>query len=477
MEAYPTNMRAVLSQDEVVTIVSMVDDTSLPSIAAVAHAWRSAAVTRLAALSFLRPATGRQRIASGLKANGPKGRPEPTFLAVIPGGDVVLAESSLHRLAIFRAGECQRTIGSFGIGSTTQGLHYPKGVAVDDEANIYVADRSNHRVVKYGPDGTFAGSLGKRGYGVGQFKYPQGAVFVRSTAHGPLIFVADYGNDRVVAVGCDLTWCFTFGDDLGPSFALPAGIAIGRCPPTKPTDPTETGCTSTEQSVSSPPAEEPPVVAARVNPTADAQWHSSELYVVDASNGVVHVHNPSTGKRLRILGPLGALPREGTCGACCSAGEEWPELACRVDGAIDGDRMRWAVGQFEFPWGCCCAHGKLYVSEGAASGGRYGAIQAVDVAHGKVLQTVELPRRGRVSGLATDGAGNVLAIDHDDRSVRLLSTSWCLSPAASGASCPMGSLPEAPYLCKRDAAADRHQLGHSQEEALLVARTKALAID
>lgn len=203
-------MAARLSQDEIDHIAALVGVETLPIIAAVAHAWRCAALPLLSALGVLRPSSGCQRLACGMKSHGPKGRPEPTFLTLLPSGDVLLAESSAHRLTIWSAttGLCCGTIGSFGVGAASDGLNYPKGVAVDDESGLYVADRSNHRVVKFSLiDNGIIGSVGGgRGRGVGRFRYPQGVAFARETAHGPLIFVSDYGNDRIVALDKELNW-------------------------------------------------------------------------------------------------------------------------------------------------------------------------------------------------------------------------------------------------------------------------------
>ena len=76
----------------------------------------------------------------------------------------------------------------------------PRGVAVDGEGNIVVADTANHRIRKISPDGnvsTLAGS-GNRGFEDGQgaqahFNCPQG---VAVDEEGNII-VADTGNNRI----------------------------------------------------------------------------------------------------------------------------------------------------------------------------------------------------------------------------------------------------------------------------------------
>jgi hypothetical protein len=63
------------------------------------------------------------------------------------------------------------------------------------------------------------------------------------------------------------------------------------------------------------------------------------------------------------------------------------------------------------------------IGEGAASGGRYGRVQVLCAQTGASLQVVTLPGQSRVSGLWTDGR-HVLAVDHDCRAIRMMTTVW-----------------------------------------------------
>jgi DNA-binding beta-propeller fold protein YncE len=66
----------------------------------------------------------------------------PSGVAVDAAGDVYLADSSNHRVLKLAAGSKDQTVLPF------TGLQTPTGVAVDSEGNVYVTDGPNNRVVK-----------------------------------------------------------------------------------------------------------------------------------------------------------------------------------------------------------------------------------------------------------------------------------------------------------------------------------------
>jgi hypothetical protein len=70
------------------------------------------------------------------------GLTNPSGVAVDPAGDVYLADSSNHRVLKLAAGSKDQTVLPF------TGLQTPTGVAVDSEGNVYVTDGPNNRVVK-----------------------------------------------------------------------------------------------------------------------------------------------------------------------------------------------------------------------------------------------------------------------------------------------------------------------------------------
>lgn len=71
-------------------------------------------------------------------------------------------------------------------------LDKPLGVVVDYQRNIYVADTSHHRVVKFDPEGRLLMILGRKGTERGQFLEPSDV-----RVDGAMIYVADMNNSRV----------------------------------------------------------------------------------------------------------------------------------------------------------------------------------------------------------------------------------------------------------------------------------------
>ena len=349
-----------LGQDEVSIIVSYIDVMDdLASAAAVSVLWRSEVLPKLIHARGLRPADGANVIANGgrLKIK------EPTFVIMLPDGDLAISESSLHRVLIFAPdGRRRRTMGSFGYASREEdlamgkplALNYPKGlVASCDGRYLYIADRNNHRVLKtLLSDGTVVAQAGGRGMGIqrGHFKFPEGLALATSAAHGATLFVSDFGNDRVVVLDAEtLAWRHELKDEV--RLALPAGLAASR----------------------------------------------TELFVVDASNFMVHVFD-----------------LEEACGAVQGV-SCLRSLGCRGTDP----------GELEFPWGVAADPNcdRILIGEGAASGGRYGRVQVLCAQTGASLQVVTLPGQSRVSGLWTDGR-HVLAVDHDCRAIRMMTTVW-----------------------------------------------------
>ena len=68
-----------------------------------------------------------------------------------------------------------------------------RGVAVDDQGYIFVADSGNNRIQIFNPDGTFLRSFGRWGAGAGEFKGLEG---IAVNANGNIL-VADRENHRV----------------------------------------------------------------------------------------------------------------------------------------------------------------------------------------------------------------------------------------------------------------------------------------
>jgi uncharacterized protein (TIGR03437 family) len=134
----------------------------------------------------------------------------PVGVAVDRAGNVYFADSANHRVRrVARDGVITTVAGSGIFGSTGDGgpavqasLNEPRGVAVDDAGNLYIADTRNHRIRRVSPDGvitTVAGSgLPGDGGDGGQaasagLNFPTGLAV---DAAGDL-YIADTGNHRL----------------------------------------------------------------------------------------------------------------------------------------------------------------------------------------------------------------------------------------------------------------------------------------
>ena len=173
----------------------------------------------------------------------------PMGIAVDKNDNIYVADNGNHsiRKIISSTGVVSTLAGStagFEDGTVTNALfNYPKGVAVDKDDNVYVADSSNHRIRKITPDGnvsTLAGSgTGSGGNGVfadgtgatASFNSPMG-IAVDSSGN---VYVADTSNNRirkiisstgVVTTLAGSTAGFENGTVSNASFNAPGGVTV-----------------------------------------------------------------------------------------------------------------------------------------------------------------------------------------------------------------------------------------------------------
>lgn len=107
-----------------------------------------------------------------------------------------------------------------GLGTDEGQFDSPKGMCVDGNGNILVADTGNGRVEKFSPIGTFLSIIGAKGSGRGRLADPNGIAIDRSGN----IYVAEIGsNSRVLKLGPD----GTFVAEWAPGLYGPRRIAIG----------------------------------------------------------------------------------------------------------------------------------------------------------------------------------------------------------------------------------------------------------
>ncbi len=107
-------------------------------------------------------------------------------------------------------------------GSGRGEFNEPRGVAVDAQGNLYVADTKNNRIQKLSPMGESLAMWGEQGDQPGQFKDPHGI------AVGPdgSVYVADTWNHRVQKFDANGKFIKAWQPD--PGFWGPRGIAVDK---------------------------------------------------------------------------------------------------------------------------------------------------------------------------------------------------------------------------------------------------------
>ncbi|MBC7928987.1 MAG: SMP-30/gluconolactonase/LRE family protein [Rubrivivax sp.] len=98
----------------------------------------------------------------------------------------------------------------------------PRGIALSDAGQLYVADTANSRIQMFTMEGEFVGLLGKTGTGEGELREPNGMAF---DAAGD-IYVADALNHRVIKFKADGTYQEQWAGPE-PGFYGPRDIAVG----------------------------------------------------------------------------------------------------------------------------------------------------------------------------------------------------------------------------------------------------------
>ena len=98
----------------------------------------------------------------------------------------------------------------------------PLDVTGDSDGNLYTTDCLNHRIYKYGPDGTLRTSWGTFGSAAGQLNQPHGI----AVDNAGRVYVTEYANSRIQVFDTDGNHLFSFGQSgtADGSFVNPRAI-------------------------------------------------------------------------------------------------------------------------------------------------------------------------------------------------------------------------------------------------------------
>ncbi|NLG26333.1 MAG: hypothetical protein GX557_00350, partial [Chloroflexi bacterium] len=155
----------------------------------------------------------------------------PKGVAVDANGLVYVADTFNHRVQVYDAGgSLVRQWGSQG--SAAGQFSEPWGIGVAPNGDVYVADTWNHRIQVFGADGAYKRMWG--GPDVGQVDTVQGS---GNLLYGPRsiafdadgnVYVSDTGNKRVVKYSADGTMLAAVGGvgDADGQLQEPCGIAV-----------------------------------------------------------------------------------------------------------------------------------------------------------------------------------------------------------------------------------------------------------
>jgi len=123
---------------------------------------------------------------------------QPWAVAISPDGNFIyVADTWNHRIQKYTSGGTPVKMWGTPLYDPTTtdpvGIWGPRGIAVDAQGRVFVADTGNKRIMVYDADGNFLQQIGSEGLSIGQFEEPVGLTF---DARGYL-YVDDTWNQRI----------------------------------------------------------------------------------------------------------------------------------------------------------------------------------------------------------------------------------------------------------------------------------------
>ena len=124
---------------------------------------------------------------------------EPWGVAVGPDGSVYVTDTWNHRVQKFSAeGQPIKMWGQYGqpvpdVPESKSFFWGPRGIAVDPQGNVYVADTGNKRIAVFDLDGNYITDFGTGGLDPGQFDEPVGV----AVGSDGTVYVTDTWNQRI----------------------------------------------------------------------------------------------------------------------------------------------------------------------------------------------------------------------------------------------------------------------------------------
>lgn len=124
----------------------------------------------------------------------------PSGIAIGPSGNVYVSDTWNYRIQVFTPdGKFLNSWGQRGeFGNNAQaepvdGFWGPRGIAVDSQENVYVADTGNKRIRVYTSTGQYLRDIGSAGSEIGQLDEPSSVTI----SPDGILYVTDYWNKRI----------------------------------------------------------------------------------------------------------------------------------------------------------------------------------------------------------------------------------------------------------------------------------------